>query len=672
VSTGNYTVSLTASNAYGSDTETKTDYISVGSGRIVNVSTVSELESAISNALDGDTIMIADGTYQLNGLLFLGGKDNITIRGASGDPTAVVLRGQGFASMDSGDDILRLHGCSNVTIAYLTFEECHAYGIKCEDTPYEGKTLVNINIHDCHFYNIGMRMIKGTHGDPATIVDTGSIRNCHFENTKIPGTGGGWQFDGDYITAIDMMVLKDWVIADNTFRNLKGANGGARGAIFAWVGCQNVIAERNVITGCDRGICYGNPSYSSQSPTTPHNTGGVIRNNFIVTDSASDTGMEICWANGVKVYHNTVLTDDETNGNGIHHFWEEMTNVHIANNIVRGLIYGDEPGVTKENNLTSGIQNSWFVDVGSGDLHLTASATPAIDQVNRLADCPEDFDEQQRPTAAGMADIGADESASTGSGPETWDYVAPMQAVTANYTGQQGVVLHMGDSITYAFPYGAWAKYGEGKTSEDVAALSWSHVNEENNLDGWWLASYDYGPCNSYTAASGITAADYILGGWCDMPSLSTLIQTYNPQMVILMLGTNDAMAGRSVANYAADMETIVQSLLDNGTIVVLSTLPPMIHNLTLAEQYNAELWLLAESYGLPLIDFYGEILTRRPGTTWNGTLLAQGDVHPTGDRAGVTVSSAPTEANLRECGYLLRGWLSVQKVIEVKARVID
>ena len=41
-------------------------------------------------------------------------------------------------------------------------------------------------------------------------------------------------------------------------------------------------------------------------------------------------------------------------------------------------------------------------------------------------------------------------------------------------------------------------------------------------------------------------------------------------------------------------------------------------------------------------------------------------------DWAGVTVSSAPTEANLRECGYLLRGWLSVRKVVAVKASVID
>jgi hypothetical protein len=37
-----------------------------------------------------------------------------------------------------------------------------------------------------------------------------------------------------------------------------------------------------------------------------------------------------------------------------------------------------------------------------------------------------------------------------------------------------------------------------------------------------------------------------------------------------------------------------------------------------------------------------------------------------------VTCASAPTPANLRESGYLLRGWLSVQKLAEVKRRVID
>jgi hypothetical protein len=57
---------------------------------------------------------------------------------------------------------------------------------------------------------------------------------------------------------------------------------------------------------------------------------------------------------------------------------------------------------------------------------------------------------------------------------------------------------------------------------------------------------------------------------------------------------------------------------------------------------------------------------------TWDGTLLEKGDPHPTAERNGVTPTSPPTPENLRESGYLLRGWLSVRKLAEVKQRVFD
>jgi len=126
------------------------------------------------------------------------------------------------------------------------------------------------------------------------------------------------------------------------------------------------------------------------------------------------------------------------------------------------------------------------------------------------------------------------------------------------------------------------------------------------------------------------------------------------------------------VGEYAADMEKIVSRLLANGTVVILSTIPPLIDNLKLSEQYNAALWKLAERNRVPVIDYYGEITARRPGLTWDGTLMGKGDGHPSGDRAGVTAASEPTAANLRESGYLLRGWLSVRKLAEVKRRVLD
>jgi hypothetical protein len=51
---------------------------------------------------------------------------------------------------------------------------------------------------------------------------------------------------------------------------------------------------------------------------------------------------------------------------------------------------------------------------------------------------------------------------------------------------------------------------------------------------------------------------------------------------------------------------------------------------------------------------------------------MGKNDVHPTANQGGATPTSEPTEENLKNSGYLLRGWLSVKKIAEVKARVID
>jgi lysophospholipase L1-like esterase len=255
---------------------------------------------------------------------------------------------------------------------------------------------------------------------------------------------------------------------------------------------------------------------------------------------------------------------------------------------------------------------------------------------------------------------------------EAWNYAPAMQKIAAKFRGTQGVVLHLGDSITFADPYTAWARNGRGKTPEDEAVLRWSHCGEENDGDGWRLAHVETGQGGSYTAAGGVRADQYLAGGFKGLLSLDGIIAKYNPQVATLMLGTNDAWQARPVADYRRDMDAIVTKLLDNGTVVILSTIPPLIDNLKLAEQYNDALWRIAEQHGVPVIDFYGEILARRRGMSWDGTLMEKGDGHPSGEKNGVTAESAPTPANLRESGYLLRGWLSVKKLEEVKSRVLE
>ena len=48
--------------------------------------------------------------------------------------------------------------------------------------------------------------------------------------------------------------------------------------------------------------------------------------------------------------------------------------------------------------------------------------------------------------------------------PQAWDYAGAMRAVARRGGGRPGVVLHVGDSITHANPYGQWARAGEGPT----------------------------------------------------------------------------------------------------------------------------------------------------------------------------------------------------------------
>jgi len=179
-------------------------------------------------------------------------------------------------------------------------------------------------------------------GDDHYFVKNIKITNNYFENTQIPVTSDHMDnFDGDYIAGIDMMVLDGALIADNKFVNIKGKNGGARGAIFIWSGSRNIIAERNDIIDCDRGICYGNPGNVSvgRGNMMYFVDGGIIRDNSI--NKPVSHGIELAYTNNIEVYNNIVLRSDET-GPGISETTinENKTskNLVIKNNIVCGVI----------------------------------------------------------------------------------------------------------------------------------------------------------------------------------------------------------------------------------------------------------------------------------------------------------------------------------------------
>ncbi len=296
---------------------------------------------------------------------------------------------------------------------------------------------------------------------------------------------------------------------------------------------------------------------------------------------------------------------------------------------------------------------------------------------------------------------------------DAWEagWVAHCRAVYTSTGKNAGMVLQVGDSITHSNPYSQWPRYGAGKTAEDSAILAWCMAetslpaaqNDATSLNGFYLALADTSGNRGMTAASGLDTTEFVTGngnGGTAMPSTSVQATargyvsdgaTYtanlqgdtvaaafsNAQFAVLMLGTNDAGAGRSTGAFQTDLTSIVDALEARSIVVVLSTIPPRTS--TDVSPYNTVIRSFAQARGLPLIDYYAEILARQPGTSWQGTLISGDGVHPTAPASsadpyspGGSAATHTTGDNCLSDGYLLRSWLTVQKLKEVKSYVAD
>ncbi|MBL9135467.1 MAG: right-handed parallel beta-helix repeat-containing protein [Verrucomicrobiales bacterium] len=368
-------------------------------GLTVRVETPAQLLAAAETAAPGTTVLLEDGEYRLPRPLVLSRLERVTLRSASGDPTKVVLRGKGWDSRDPHDDLIHIGQCRFITLADLTFTDCHSYAVKveAEHGPQD------IQVYHCHFRDIGTRAIKGSAGqDPAVRAKGGSVRHCEFSNTKVPPRD--WQSDGDYIAAIDMMALEDWTFADNLFRDIRGHNGGGRAAIFLWVRTRNVVVERNLIIHCDRGIALGNPGLSTANrpgESTVYVSGAVVRNNMIA--GGPDCGIELWHAEGVKILNNSIWRPPQNWARGIR-VGTGTQGTLIANNLIHGEIRVEGGEASLQNNLAGRIQEFWLApDAGNLALRPGASAG-AIDRGTPFSEVDEDIRRRRR---NGTPDLGA-------------------------------------------------------------------------------------------------------------------------------------------------------------------------------------------------------------------------------------------------------------------------
>jgi len=241
-------------------------------------------------------------------------------------------------------------------------------------------------------------------------------------------------------------------------------------------------------------------------------------------------------------------------------------------------------------------------------------------------------------------------------------WVEPMTAVHARFTGEKGTFAHFGDSITVTMAF--WTPLSHSvRNAPEQMERALRQVKGHLRSKCWqgWKGP-QFGNEGGRTARWACeNAADWL--------------KRMNPETALIMFGTND-LGAVSVAEYGHQIRTLVQMCLDNGTVVILSTIPPRHGFVEKAAAYAQAVRDIAREKNVPLVHFHAEILKRRP-RDWDGaeeqfaaytgynvpTLLARDGVHPSHPQK---YQNDYSEEALGRCGFSLRNYLVLLEYAEV------
>jgi lysophospholipase L1-like esterase len=237
-----------------------------------------------------------------------------------------------------------------------------------------------------------------------------------------------------------------------------------------------------------------------------------------------------------------------------------------------------------------------------------------------------------------------------------------MARVHARFSGRPGTFAQFGDSITVTLAF--WAPLPEERrNTTPEMERAYQLVQERIQPECWreWK-----GPRFGSEGGKTIRWADENVADW---------LRELNPEVALILFGTND-LTDLTPEEYRAGLRSVVRRCLDNGTVVILSTIPPR-HELEAKSARFAEVAReVAHELAVPLVDYHAEIRKRRP-EDWDGaseafrafegydvpTLIARDGVHPS---APQRYRGDYSEEALRSHGYNLRNYLTLLAYAEV------
>jgi hypothetical protein len=247
-------------------------------------------------------------------------------------------------------------------------------------------------------------------------------------------------------------------------------------------------------------------------------------------------------------------------------------------------------------------------------------------------------------------------------------WVEPMKQVHARFKGHKGTFATFGDSITVSLAFWAPLRHDRKNIAPEGEA-AFKLVNGYMKPECWdkWR-----GPVFGNDGGMTILWADKNVQQW---------LQKHNPETALIMFGTND-LNSVPLEVYEKKTRRVVETCLANGTIVILSTIPPRSGLDKRCKNLADIVRNIAKEMKVPLVDYHAECLKRRP-TDWDGaaemfkdykdydvpTLIARDGVHPSYPKK---YQGDFSEGALKSNGYGLRSYVSMMGYAEVIRAVLE
>ena len=248
------------------------------------------------------------------------------------------------------------------------------------------------------------------------------------------------------------------------------------------------------------------------------------------------------------------------------------------------------------------------------------------------------------------------------------DWVEPMREVHARFRGTPGTLALFGDSISVSQAY--WSPL-RGEPKGLSAAASAAHERVKAHMKPECFSEWR-GPEHGNEGGMTIRWAHENVDAW---------LKKLNPEAAVVMFGSND-LGQLEVDEFEKKSAEVVDRCLANGTVVLLTTLPPRSGLVDKSKQFAEVVRRIAKQKRVPLIDYHAEILKRRPDD-WDGslpkfkdvpgseyevpTLICRDGVHPSFPQAHRDFS----EESLNKNGYQLRTYLTLLAYAETIDQVL-